>query len=258
MIVEEFDRFRKKKRYKISVVSFKLRKNCPGLALLCITCVLSLIDINFHKEWHPYLGCYSRLKHHGRIQYTLFLKEIGMPFEEAVKFWQQEYSKPEGVHIHDRNSCKNGSTHNHVACGHSWQLNSKKYLSSLNGLYGRSGSRIDYSAHSCSSLQRALLSSSSDVGGCAFVHSDEPSLKKYFVDVDSVGEDALTPSDLVSPSVACQNCLSERLTLTDVEDVVFDAKKRRRNNDGAHERACSRFSKPSQFYALVRTNGDIC
>ena len=47
-----------------------------------------------------------RLGHHARVAYTLFLKEIGLGFEEAVKFWEHHYSTP-------GKDC---------SCSHSWQV----------------------------------------------------------------------------------------------------------------------------------------
>ena len=47
-----------------------------------------------------------RLGHHARVAYTLFLKEIGLGFEEAVKFWEHHYSAP-------GKDC---------SCSHSWQV----------------------------------------------------------------------------------------------------------------------------------------
>ena len=34
-----------------------------------------------------------RLGHHARVAYTLFLKEIGLSYEEALKFWAHHYSR---------------------------------------------------------------------------------------------------------------------------------------------------------------------
>ena len=76
-----------------------------------------------------------RLGHHARVAYTLFLKEIGLPLNEALKFWQHHYSKP-------------GSS----TCSHSWQKDAKRYSYSIRSLYGFNSSKIDYSGHGCVSI----------------------------------------------------------------------------------------------------------
>merc|ERR1712018_204026 len=72
---------------------------------------------------HHRLTQTHRLGHHARIAYTLFLKEIGLPLEEALTFWKYYYSK-DPVNNHD-----------HQKCDHSWQENSRKFEYSINHLY---------------------------------------------------------------------------------------------------------------------------
>lgn len=89
----------------------------------------------FHHV-HKQLKRHKRLGHHARVAYTLFLKEIGLPKEEAVKFWSEHYSQ-------NRSDC---------SCDHTWKEHSKKFLYSIDHLYGQAGGRKNYSAHSCSSV----------------------------------------------------------------------------------------------------------
>ncbi|CAG0920090.1 unnamed protein product [Notodromas monacha] len=187
---------------------------------------------HFAKTYFPPCmeNLHRTLKHNGRIQYTLFLKEIGLSMDDAFELWKQEYSLPE---ISCSSNARNKSLN---LCGHSWQLNSRKYVGSIRGLYGKTGRCVDYSAHSCTSLQQ-LIMSGSEVGGCPFVHSDDPELCKFLT--NEFG-------DAVSPSAACATCLSGKLL--DIEETWPSQKK------AARVPNCDNFSfkKPSQFYGLLR------
>ncbi|XP_064598355.1 uncharacterized protein LOC135464747 isoform X2 [Liolophura sinensis] len=108
---------------------------------------------------HRVLREKHRLKHHSRIQYTLFLKEIGLPVHEALMFWKQEYSLVSG----DKKSC----------C-HDWHRDGSRYTYSIRHLYGLEGSRVNYRGHCCHSLQTTF--GHSDSGGCPFVHFDQSHL----------------------------------------------------------------------------------
>ena len=88
---------------------------------------------------HQKLQSSHRLGHHARIAYTLYLKDIGLPLEESLKFWNFFYSK---------------HANHHDKCTHSWQENGRKFEYSINHLYGNAGSRKVYSAHNCSSIAK--------------------------------------------------------------------------------------------------------
>ena len=45
------------------------------------------------RHLHDSLKQYHHLRHYGRLQYILFLKGIGLPIEENLKFWRFEFSK---------------------------------------------------------------------------------------------------------------------------------------------------------------------
>uniref|UniRef100_A0A914V610 DNA primase large subunit n=1 Tax=Plectus sambesii TaxID=2011161 RepID=A0A914V610_9BILA len=97
------------------------------------------------------------------IQYTLYLKEIGLPLSEAVKFWSEEYAQK---------TIKSGKK---VGLRqHSWSQNQRKYEYSLRHMYGLEGGRKNYSAHCCKSLQNR-----SD--GCVFHSFDRAHLKTLLV-----------------------------------------------------------------------------
>ena len=65
------------------------------------------------RRVHHDLVRQHRLQHHARVAYTLYLKEIGLPCDEAVTFWS---------HYYKRDAAK-GCT----SCTHSWDSNSKKF-----------------------------------------------------------------------------------------------------------------------------------
>jgi len=110
---------------------------------------------------HRTLRTHNRLGHHARIAYTLFLKEIGLPLEEALKFWSLHYSKvPETSH------------HNGQKCAHSWQENSKKFEYSINHMYGNAGGRKNYSAHTCASIAQRSSSINEELT-CPFIGEED-------------------------------------------------------------------------------------
>lgn len=45
------------------------------------------------RNLHEALKANHHLRHYGRLQYLLFLKGIGLPLEESLKFWRTEFSK---------------------------------------------------------------------------------------------------------------------------------------------------------------------
>ncbi|XP_064475170.1 uncharacterized protein LOC135389109 [Ornithodoros turicata] len=88
---------------------------------------------------HRRLRTVHRLPHTMRIEYTLFLKEIGLPLDEALKFWSQEYMR----------TCSKSSS-----CSHTWNKDRRRFSYSIRHLYGYEGSRKNYSSHSCRHLQQ--------------------------------------------------------------------------------------------------------
>ncbi|XP_062579249.1 DNA primase large subunit-like [Saccostrea cucullata] len=113
---------------------------------------MSVLFQNLHEN--------NRLQHHSRIQLTLFLKEIGLPVHEALQLWRHYYSKasdPRG------------------GCHHKWEGNEWRYQYSIRHLYGLEGSRVNYRAHCCISLQEFVPPCGSS-GGCPFKHFDNAKL----------------------------------------------------------------------------------
>jgi DNA primase large subunit len=104
-------------------------------------------DVNAQSMYFPpcmghlynVLQSRHRLTHEARRQFTLFLKDAGMPIEEALNFWSTEYSKPSS-------ECGSG-------CTHSWQKDAHRYRYSIRHMYGLEGGRYTYSVPSCNYIQ---------------------------------------------------------------------------------------------------------
>ena len=43
------------------------------------------------RNLHESLTSNGHLRHYGRLQYNLFLKDIGLPIEEALLFWRRSF-----------------------------------------------------------------------------------------------------------------------------------------------------------------------
>ncbi|XP_071510470.1 uncharacterized protein [Diadema antillarum] len=124
------------------------------------------------RHLHRMLRKKHRLRHFSRVQYTLFLKEIGLPVDDAIQLWRSEYSQPSGCH---------GST---GGCQHSWARDWKRYTYNIRHLYGLEGSRTNYRAHSCRSIQGMQLGYGEE-GGCPLKHFDDASIQQI-VDLEDL------------------------------------------------------------------------
>ncbi|XP_068627069.1 DNA primase large subunit-like [Battus philenor] len=112
--------------------------------------------LNLHKN----LRQKHRMSHIHRFNYSLFLKDIGMPIEEAISFWKTEYKKPSEAH----------------SCCHNWDNDEKKFVYGIRHLYGLEGSRKTYTSVNCQKVQSSECSISE--GGCPFKTFDSNTLLK--------------------------------------------------------------------------------
>lgn len=125
-----------------SSTNILLSKNVDSMSLLFPPCMLNL---------HQQLRRKHRLSHTQRFHYSLFLKDIGMPIEEAINFWQLEYCQaPNGTH----------------SCCHNWERDEKKYLYGIRHMYGLEGCRKNYASVNCQRIQST--DSTCSEGGCPF------------------------------------------------------------------------------------------
>jgi DNA primase large subunit len=127
----------------------------------------------------------GRLKHHARVAYTLFLKDIGMPRSEALDFWASYYSRPSA---------------SVTTCSHTWQESERRFVYSIAHLYGQEGGRKNYSAHACSTIQKRARTAPNEQLVCPF------SVMDLHDDYDA--------------TVACKAALCQKLHL-DEKAVLF-------------------------------------
>ena len=107
-----------------------------------------------------------RLKHLGRLQYGLFLKGIGLPLEEALVFWQREFTQ-----------------------GMSGEDFLKKYAYNIRYNYGKEGKRTDFTAYSCVKIILAPPPGPDEVHGCPFKTWDTARMRA------ALGKMQLAPTD---------------------------------------------------------------
>ncbi|KAI8494084.1 hypothetical protein Bbelb_284310, partial [Branchiostoma belcheri] len=112
------------------------------------------------------------------LQYTLFLKEVGLPVQEALSFWKQEYSRP---------GCGEG-------CTHHWDRDGRRYTYNIRHLYGLEGSRVNYRSHCCQGILERRLQPGEE-GGCPFRHFDTKHLQQL---LNTEGVTADVQNQLVS------------------------------------------------------------
>lgn len=126
------------------------------------------------RNLHINLRIKHRLPHQDRFHYSLFLKDIGMPLEEAIEFWKLEYNKsPNGTNT----------------CCHNWGKDEKKFIYEIRHLYGLEGSRKSYTSVSCSRLQGTMNVSSES--GCPFKTMD-PTCMSKLLNLPNITEDCLS------------------------------------------------------------------
>uniref|UniRef100_A0A182Q9B7 DNA primase large subunit n=1 Tax=Anopheles farauti TaxID=69004 RepID=A0A182Q9B7_9DIPT len=106
------------------------------------------------RNVHDTLRATHHLKHVGRMQYTLFLKAIGVTMEDALRFWREELTRGK-VPI---------------------EKFEKEYAYAIRHNYGKEGSRINYSPFSCMKVITTPIGPG-ETHGCPFKNLDASSLK---------------------------------------------------------------------------------
>lgn len=117
------------------------------------------------RSLHESLRANHHLKHGGRLQYGLFLKAIGVVYEDAMKFWREEFTKKMDLNKFEKN-----------------------YSYNIRYNYGMEGSKKNYSAYNCMKIIQGNMGAQ-DSHGCPFKHSDPVNLKNRLsaYGVDSIG-----------------------------------------------------------------------
>ncbi|EEB07539.1 DNA primase large subunit Spp2 [Schizosaccharomyces japonicus yFS275] len=96
------------------------------------------------QHLHHSLRRDKHLRHFGRLQYGLFLKEMGLSMEEALIFWRKSFSN-----ISDERF-------------------SKEYRYNVRHQYGQEGNRRDYKAFSCQQILTGPQPGPGDAHGCPY------------------------------------------------------------------------------------------
>jgi DNA primase large subunit len=107
------------------------------------------------KVLHKSLRADHKLKHMGRMQYGLFLKGLGLNLENALQFWQDEFTKimPESDFV-------------------------KTYSYNIRHSYGKEGKQTNYSPYGCMKIITGMSRPGADEHhGCPFKNFDERNLR---------------------------------------------------------------------------------
>ncbi|PWN99924.1 DNA primase, large subunit [Tilletiopsis washingtonensis] len=98
------------------------------------------------RNLHESLRRDKHLKHYGRLQYNLFLKDMGLPIEEALLFWRRSFANKTDEQF------------------------SKEYKYNIRHGYGLEGKRVNYPAKSCVRIITQDQPGPQDNHGCPFRH----------------------------------------------------------------------------------------
>ena len=100
------------------------------------------------SQLHNGLRQDSKLRHHGRLQYGLFLKGAGLTMEESLLFFQQHFTR--------------------IMSSEKFQ---KEYTYNIRHMYGKEGKRTsNYSAYNCTKIIMGSAPNGGDHHGCPFKH----------------------------------------------------------------------------------------
>ena len=119
------------------------------------------------SQLHNGLKQDSKLRHHGRLQYGLFLKGAGMTMEESLIYFQQHFTR--------------------MISSEKFQ---KEYSYNIRHMYGKEGKRTSYSAYNCRKIILGTPPNSGDHHGCPYKHYDSDHLASLLnkMQIGSVSE----------------------------------------------------------------------
>lgn len=106
------------------------------------------------RSLHESLKADHHLKNGGRMQYGLFIKGIGVTFEDAMRFWRTEFTKKFDLETFE-----------------------KRYSYAIRHYFGKEGKRTNYTPYGCNKIIMGGLGAG-DNHGCPFKHMSTEALKK--------------------------------------------------------------------------------
>jgi DNA primase large subunit len=107
-----------------------------------------------------------KLKHWARLQYGLFLKAAGLEMEEALLFFQTEFTK--------------------IMTSEQF---TKGYAYNIRHMYGKEGKRASYTPYNCTKIIMGNPPAQGDLHGCPFRHYDDNSLSALLGSMGISGQD---------------------------------------------------------------------
>jgi DNA primase large subunit len=149
------------------------------------------------------------LKFHGRWQYGLFIKQLGLTLEDALEFWKGEMSQ----------SGKKVTLE-------TW--NKSRYAYNIRHYYGAEGKRTSYTAPSCNKIIMGPPPAPEQFHGCPFRHWNETQLRR------ELQKPRLHPAVAQGKQAALFGAKIE-LTPSQIDDTIKKAK------DGFYTAACQQY-----------------
>ena len=127
----------------------------------------------------------SKLRHHARQQYGLFLKGAGLTMEESLIFFQRHFTK--------------------IMSSEKFQ---KEYTYNIRHMYGKEGKRTSYSAYNCQKIIMGPAPNGGEHHGCPYRHYDSDHLSallnKMQIGTSSDRADIINEKKKGNFTVACQ------------------------------------------------------
>lgn len=116
------------------------------------------------RRIHSELRAEHHLKYFARQQYGLFLKGAGMPLDESIRFFRDEFTKRMDVD-------KVGSSTMHSLWSRYCVLQfTKNYVYNIRHMYGQEGNRVDHKPSNCANIILNNQPGANDCHGCPFRH----------------------------------------------------------------------------------------
>ena len=169
---------------------------------------------------HSKLKENHHLRHGGRMQYGLFLKGIGLSLEDALRFWQTEFTKVGGlVALVLFAAPTDGAMTTQAMSAEDFV---KRFAYNIRHNYGKEGRRKDYSAYNCTRIILGAPPGSGEYHGCPFRHWQPNHLSAALSKMQIGGSDSAQIMDLVGTKqyqIACRRLFEATHPGGDSNDV---------------------------------------